>query len=168
MAPAFTLGVDFGTNSVRAVVVGCGDGRMVGTRVFNYPSGDQGVLLDPRDPHLARQNPADYLEGLRASVRGAIADAARDADFSADRVIGIGVDTTGSTPIPVDGHNRPLALDPERAGVLAAQAWLWKDHTGAEEARPSPGSPRRTHRSTSRRLAGRTPPSGSGRRSGTA
>ena len=134
MAPAYTLGVDFGTNSVRAVVVGCRDGRLVGTRVFNYPSGDQGVLLDPRDPHLARQNPADYLEGLRASVRGAIADAARDADFSADRVIGIGVDTTGSTPIPVDGHNRPLALDPKWAGVLAAQAWLWKDHTGAEEA----------------------------------
>jgi L-ribulokinase len=134
MAPAFTLGVDFGTNSVRAVVVGCGDGQIVGTRVFNYPSGDQGVLLDPRDPHLARQNPADYLEGLRASVRGAIADAARDADFSADRVIGIGVDTTGSTPIPVDGHNQPLALDPKWAGVLAVQAWLWKDHTGAEEA----------------------------------
>ena len=134
MAPAYTLGVDFGTNSVRAVVVNCADGRMVGTRVFSYPSGVQGVLLDAHDPHLARQNPADYLEGLRASVRGAIADAARDAEFSADRVIGIGVDTTGSTPIPVDAQNRALGLDPKWAGVLAAQAWLWKDHTGAGEA----------------------------------
>jgi L-ribulokinase len=134
MTPAFTLGVDFGTNSVRAAVVGCGDGRMIGTRVVNYPSGDQGVLLDAHDPHLARQNPADYLEGLRASVRGALAEAARDPEFSPDRVIGIGVDTTGSTPIPVDARNRALGLDPTWAGVLAAQAWLWKDHTGAEEA----------------------------------
>ena len=101
MSPAYTLGVDFGTNSVRAVVVACGDGRMVGTRVFNYPSGDQGVLLDPHDPHLARQNPADYLEGLRVSVIGALEDATRDGDFSPDRVIGIGVDTTGSTPMPI-------------------------------------------------------------------
>jgi L-ribulokinase len=134
MARAYTLGVDFGTNSVRAVVVDCADGRMIGTRVFNYPSGDQGVLLDPHDPHLARQNPADYHEGLRASVRGALEDARRDPAFSPDQVIGIGVDTTGSTPIPVDARNRALALDPRWAGVLAAQAWLWKDHTGAEEA----------------------------------
>ncbi len=63
MAPAFTLGVDFGTNSVRAVVVGCGDGRIVGTRVFNYPSGDQGVLLDPRDPHLAARIPPTTWKG---------------------------------------------------------------------------------------------------------
>jgi L-ribulokinase len=131
---AFTIGVDFGTNSVRAVVVDCADGRTVGTSVFDYPSGDNGVLLDPRDPHLARQNPADYLAGLAASVPGALADAARDQRFPADRVIGIGSDTTGSTPLPVDRHNRPLALDPRWRGNLAAQAWLWKDHTSADEA----------------------------------
>jgi len=134
MPAAYTIGVDFGTNSVRAVVVDCRDGRTIGTKVFNYPSGDQGILLDSRDPHLARQNPADYLEGLRESVTGALADAARHAAFSPARVIGIGVDTTGSTPIPVDAHNRALGLDPRWAGVLEAQAWLWKDHTGAEEA----------------------------------
>ena len=134
MTPAFTLGVDYGTNSVRTVVVDCRDGRMVGTRVFHYPSGDQGVLLDSRDPHLARQHPADYVEGLRASVTGALQDARRDDDFTCERVIGIGVDTTGSTPLPVDDHNRALGLDPKWAGHLAAQAWLWKDHTGAEEA----------------------------------
>ena len=134
MARAYTLGVDFGTNSVRAVVVDCADGRMIGTRVFGYPSGDQGVLLDARDPHLARQNPADYLEGLRESVRGAVADATQEPGFSPDRVIGIGVDTTGSTPIPVDAQNRPLGFDPRWAGEPAAHAWLWKDHTGAVEA----------------------------------
>ena len=134
MARAYTLGVDFGTNSVRAAVVDCADGRIVGTRVFNYPSGDQGVLLDARDPHLARQNPGDYLDGLRESVRGAVADASREPDFAAARIIGIGVDTTGSTPIPVDARNRPLGIDPAWAAQLAAHAWLWKDHTAAAEA----------------------------------
>jgi L-ribulokinase len=131
---AFTIGIDYGTNSVRAVVVDCSDGRTVGTRVFDYPSGDQGVLLDPKQPHLARQNPADYVEGLRASVSGALADADKEPGFSRDRVIGIGVDTTGSTPLPIDAHARPLALDPKWKNNLAAHAWLWKDHTSALEA----------------------------------
>ncbi|HSL23623.1 MAG TPA: ribulokinase [Vicinamibacterales bacterium] len=134
MAASYTIGVDYGTNSVRAVVVDCGDGRIVGTDVFGYPSGDQGILLDPRDPHLARQNPADYLEGLRGSVTGALAAVSSAPGFSRDRVIGIGVDTTGSTPLPVDARNRPLALDPRWRDTLAAYAWLWKDHTSAKEA----------------------------------
>ena len=67
-APAYAIGLDYGTNSVRAVVVDCADGRSVGSHVFSYPSGEQGILLDAKDPHLARQNPADYVEGLRASV----------------------------------------------------------------------------------------------------
>jgi len=132
--PAYTIGVDFGTNSVRAVVVDCADGRVAGTSVLDYPSGDQGVLLDPRDPHLARQNPADYMVGLDASVSGALAEAERQRGFVRTRIIGIGVDTTGSTPIPVDADNQPLALHPRLQANLAAHAWLWKDHTGAEEA----------------------------------
>jgi L-ribulokinase len=129
-----TLGIDYGTNSVRALVVGCDDGREVGTAVFDYPSGDHGILLDPKDPHLARQDPADYVAGLEASVRGALAAAEKTAGFSRGDVIGIGVDTTGSTPIPVDSRCRPLALDPRWKANLAAHAWLWKDHTGAAEA----------------------------------
>jgi L-ribulokinase len=132
--PGFVIGVDYGTNSVRAVVVDCASGRTVGTKVFDYPSGDQGILLDPKDPHLARQSPKDYVDGLKASVVCALAEAAREPGFSRDKVIGIGVDTTGSTPMPVDARNRPLALDPKWKDHLAAQAWLWKDHTGAEEA----------------------------------
>jgi L-ribulokinase len=134
MSSAYTIGIDFGTNSVRAVVVDCADGRERGTSVDDYPSGEQGILLDPRDPHLARQNPADYLAGLKTSVTAALDAAAQAPGFSRDDVIGIGVDTTGSTPIPVDASNRPLALDPKWRANLAAQAWLWKDHTGAEEA----------------------------------
>jgi len=130
----YTIGLDFGTNSVRAVVIDCSDGRTVGASVFDYPSGDHGVLIDTRDPHLARQNPADYIAGLEASVRDALVEAAGDDGFSPDAVIGIGVDSTGSTPMPVDARNQPLALDPKWRDNLGAHAWLWKDHTSADEA----------------------------------
>ena len=66
----FTLGVDFGTNSVRALVVRCSDGAEYGSRVVDYPSGAQGVLLDPKDGLLARQRPADYLFGLDGEHHG--------------------------------------------------------------------------------------------------
>jgi L-ribulokinase len=134
MAQAFTIGLDYGTNSVRAVVVDCADGREAGACVFAYPSGEQGVLVDRRNPHLARQHPGDYIEGLRESVAGALRAAEQDPAFSRARVIGVGVDTTGSTPLPVDASARPLALDPRWHDNLHAQAWLWKDHTAAEEA----------------------------------
>ncbi len=131
---AYTIGIDYGTNSVRAVVVDTADGTVLGTAVFDYPSGDQGVLLHPKDPHLARQNPADYIAGLHAAVTGALTEAGQTPGFSADGIIGLGVDTTGSTPLPVDANARPLALDPKWKGNLAAYAWLWKDHTSASEA----------------------------------
>jgi len=134
MARAFAIGVDFGTNSARALVVDCRDGAEAGTAVFDYPSGDHGILLDPREPHLARQDPADYVLGLEKSVDAALAAAEKKGGFSRGDVIGIGVDTTGSTPIPVDARGKPLALDPRWKGNLAAHAWLWKDHTGASEA----------------------------------
>lgn len=134
MAARYTVGIDYGTNSVRALVVNVEDGREVGTAVVNYPSGKEGILLDPKDPHLARQHPGDYLFGLERSVLDALAQARRDPDFSPDRVIGIGVDTTGSSPIPVDRHNVPLGIQPKWKDNLAAQCWLWKDHTSHREA----------------------------------
>jgi L-ribulokinase len=134
VARAFTIGADFGTNSVRAIVVDCADGRVLGVSVADYASGERGVLLDPRQPHLARQNPADYLDGLKAAVRGALEEAEAQPGFARDSVIAVGTDTTGSTPMPVDAANRPLALDARWRANLAAQAWLWKDHTGAAEA----------------------------------
>lgn len=131
---SFTIGIDYGTNSVRALVVDTADGRVAGTHVFDYPSGDHGVLLDPRRPHLARQNPADYVEGLRVSVTAALNAADGEPGFDRARVIGIGVDTTGSTPLPVDARAQPLAMDSRWTGNLAAHAWLWKDHTAAAQA----------------------------------
>jgi len=130
----FALGVDYGTNSVRALVVDLADGREVATHVYQYPSGEAGVLLDPRDPNLARQNPADYIEGFYRAVGGAVKAARADREFRPEHVVGLGVDTTGSTPLPVDRAGMPLALQPEFAHDLAAQAWLWKDHTSHAEA----------------------------------
>lgn len=130
----FTLGIDYGTNSVRALIVRCKDGAELGSAVFNYPSGHQGVLLDPKDHQLARQYPGDYLLGLEKSVTAALAVAKKTRGFSADKIIGIGVDTTGSSPIPVDAANRPLALDKKWRKNLHAQCWLWKDHTSVNEA----------------------------------
>lgn len=128
-ARRFAIGVDYGTNSVRALVVDVDSGDEVGSHVYAYPSGDAGILLDAKDPHLARQNPADYIEGFYVSVREAIVAAGDREGFAPGGVVGIGIDTTGSTPIPVDERGVPLALHDEFAGNLAAHAWLWKDHT---------------------------------------
>lgn len=126
--PKYSLGLDYGTNSVRALLVDVSDGTEVAMSVFNYPSGDAGVLLDPKDPNLARQNPQDYIDGFYATVK----DVIKGIDPS--DVIGIGVDTTGSSPIPVDRNNVPLAMLPEFKDDLGAYCWLWKDHTSHAEA----------------------------------
>ena len=130
----YSIGVDYGTNSVRALVVDTATGEEVATSVYDYPSGDSGILLDPADPNLARQSPADYIQGFCESVRNAVSEAANQDSFRADQVVGIGVDTTGSTPIPVNKDGVALGLLEEFKDNLAAQAWLWKDHTSHAEA----------------------------------
>jgi len=134
VARQFAIGLDYGTNSVRALIVDVRTGEEVGTAVYQYPSGDKGVLLDPKNPNLARQNPADYVEGFYRCVRAAIRNVPKKVGFSPDHVVGIGVDTTGSTPLPVDENGWPLAFQKRFANNLAAQAWLWKDHTSYAEA----------------------------------
>ena len=130
----YALGIDFGTNSVRALVVRCRDGAEAGSCVVDYPGGEQGILLDRTDHNLARQDPADILFGLEKSVRGALAAAKRRHGVSPGSIVGIGVETTGSSPIPVDRGNRPLALSARWKRNLSAQCWLWKDHTSWREA----------------------------------
>jgi L-ribulokinase len=129
------IGLDYGTNSVRCVIVDTADGRELGTCVYEYPTGEAGIILDPTDHNLARQNPADYLQGAQVTVAGAIA-AARQAEpaFESRDIVGIGVDTTGSTPLPVDRNGTPLAMLGQFQGNPNAHAWLWKDHTGYAEA----------------------------------
>jgi L-ribulokinase len=134
-AAAYALGLDFGTNSVRALLVDIHNGREVATSVFPYPGGKAGIILDSRNPDLARQHPADYLSGIEAVVRRTLAQARKkDRAFKPTRVVGIGVDTTGSTPIPVDKDGLPLCFKKEFSRNPNAMAWLWKDHTGFAEA----------------------------------
>lgn len=131
----YAIGLDYGTNSCRSLLVDLDTGEELGSVVFPYPSGTLGILTDPADPNVARQNPQDYLDGMVTIIKGALAQAAEShPGFDAGDVIGLGVDTTGSTPIPVNQAGTPLALTPEFADNLDAQVWLWKDHTGHAEA----------------------------------
>lgn len=134
MPNQFAIGVDYGTNSVRALVVDLASGAEIATEVWNYRHGEAGIMLDASDPNLARQSPADYIDGFFASVSGAVAKAGKVDGFDPENVVGIGVDTTGSTPIPVDANGTALALTEQFKNDLAAQAWLWKDHTSHAEA----------------------------------
>ena len=134
MNAKYTIGLDYGTNSVRALIVNVANGAEVAAAVWTYSHGTQGVILS-RDPNLARQHPADYVNGAEITIRQALATAKKSVKgFSARDVIGIGVDTTGSTPLPVDADGQPLAFQKKFASNPAAMAWLWKDHTGVNEA----------------------------------
>lgn len=134
MNSQFVLGLDYGTNSVRALLVNAATGEELADATWNYAHGTQGVILG-RDPNLARQNPADYLLGAEKTIREILKIARqKNADFSPLQVVGIGVDTTGSTPLPVDEKGEPLAFRDEFADNPNALAWLWKDHTSTTEA----------------------------------
>ncbi len=135
LVPEYAIGLDYGTNSVRGLLVDVQTGAEIASSVFPYPHGKAGILLDERDPDLARQHPQDYLDGAAAVITGVLTQA-RDArpDFAPAQVVGVGVDTTGSTPLPVDADGTPLALTPEFTANPAAMAYLWKDHTGYAEA----------------------------------
>lgn len=130
----FALGLDFGTNSVRALIVDVLNGEEIGSYVSNYQRGEDGIIVDEKDPHLARQNPEDYWEGMETSIRGALGKAKETKDFRPQDIVGVGVDTTGSTPLPVDEDGLPLSFHEKFRGNPNAMAWLWKDHTGFEEA----------------------------------
>ncbi len=106
---AYSIGLDYGTNSCRSLLIDLDSGKELGSEVFNYPSGKLGILTDPNDPNVARQNPQDYIDGCEKIIRGAIAQAQEnDPEFSSSKIISIGVDTTGSTVIPVDAAGSPL------------------------------------------------------------
>jgi L-ribulokinase len=130
----YTIGLDYGTNSVRCLVVNVANGAEVASAVWGYEHGTAGVILG-RDPNLARQHPADYLKGAEVTIKKALAAAKKAVrGFKPEQVIGVGVDTTGSTPLPVDANGQPLAFNKKFAKNPAAMAWLWKDHTSIAEA----------------------------------
>jgi L-ribulokinase len=133
------IGLDFGTNSCRSLIIDVGSGREVASHVFPYPSGKDGVIVDPADPNMARQNPADYVLAIEVTVKEALKKAGSAVPgFSPNDVIGIGVDTTGSSPMPVDANGRALCFNAKFKDDPAAMVWLWKDHTSYAEARILP------------------------------
>ncbi|MBN1807328.1 MAG: ribulokinase [Sedimentisphaerales bacterium] len=132
---AYTIGLDYGTNSVRSLLVDVTNGNELGTSVYEYETGEAGIILDSTDHNLARQNPADYLKGVEVTIKKVIAQARKaDKHFDTSRIIGIGIDTTGSTPIPVDENGTPLSMSERFKDNPNACAWLWKDHTSHAEA----------------------------------
>ncbi len=130
----YTIGIDYGTNSVRALLVDIDTGEEIASSAHEYDSGNKGVILDPANPLLARHHPRDYLQGLEVTVRSILENAKKTSGILREQVIGIGIDTTGSTPIPVDSHGKPLAFTDHFSNNLDAFAWLWKDHTSTAEA----------------------------------
>ena len=127
--PFYTIGVDYGTNSVRAIVVNCKNGQIISSSVFSYPHGENGIIVSD-DPNVSRQHPRDYIDGLENTISKALKDAAIDNEF----IRGIGIDATASTPIPLSRDGDALAFDSRFNNSLSALAWLWKDHTSFKEA----------------------------------
>lgn len=125
----FVIGVDFGTDSVRAILVDTADGTTIASEAYWYPRWEAGKYCDPYHNRF-RQHPADHLTGLELTIKGVVNASGVDPA----RVVGIGVDTTGSSPIAVDRLGKPLSLQPEFAENPNAMLILWKDHTAIEEA----------------------------------
>ena len=120
------IGVDFGSDSVRAVLVSSA-GDILGSHVHYYSRWSEGLYCDA-SKSIFRQHPLDYLEGIETALAGVLADADKSA------VRGIAIDTTGSTPCAVDASGTPLALTPEFADDPDAMFLLWKDHSSQAEA----------------------------------
>lgn len=127
---SYVIGIDFGTDSVRAVLINAGNGQEISQSVQYYTRWKQGKYCDPAQNQF-RQHPLDYLEGLETSIKNCLAQAPQIRPLE---IKGIAVDTTGSTPVAVDKHGTPLALLPGFEENPNAMFVLWKDHTAIEEA----------------------------------
>ena len=127
---SFVIGVDYGTDSVRAVLVNAANGNEVATSVFYYPRWKKQLYCNAANSQF-RQHPLDYIEGLEATITQCLQTVGKDV---AALVKAISVDTTGSTPIAVNKQGVPLSLLPEFAENPNAMFVLWKDHTSVKEA----------------------------------
>ncbi|NIG55920.1 ribulokinase [Chitinophaga sp. Cy-1792] len=130
MKTSYVIGIDYGTDSVRSIIVDAQNGREVATSVFHYPRWKDGLYCNPALSQF-RQHPLDYIEGLEASVKACLQQAGAEV---AKNVRAISVDTTGSTPVAVDETGTPLALLPAFKDNPNAMFVLWKDHTAIKEA----------------------------------
>ena len=126
----YVIGIDFGTDSVRSLLVDADNGREIAGSVFLYPRWAAGKYCNSSQNQF-RQHPLDYLEGLKETVLDALAKAPSGV---AENIVAISVDTTGSTPVAVDKNGTPLALTPGFEENPNAMFVLWKDHTATREA----------------------------------
>lgn len=126
----YVIGLDYGTDSVRALIVNTQNGAEVATHVFYYPRWKKGMYCDPSVSQY-RQHPLDYVEGLETAIKEALAQAGAKV---AQNIVGISVDTTGSTPVAVDRLGTPLSMLPEFQDNPNGMFILWKDHTANQEA----------------------------------
>jgi len=127
----YVIGVDYGSDSVRSVLVNATNGEEIASSVFNYPRWQKGLYCDPAVNQF-RQHPLDYTEGLTHTIKECIRKAGGESIAAA--VKAIAVDTTGSTPVAVNAAGTPLALLPEFQENPHAMFVLWKDHTAVKEA----------------------------------
>ena len=129
MDDQFVIGLDYGTDSVRALLVDA-RGREIASSVFTYPRWRDGLYCNATINQF-RQHPLDYIEGLEATIKSCISSAGKSV---AAKIKGISVDTTGSTPVAVDKRGTPLALLPGLEENPNGMFVLWKDHTSIREA----------------------------------
>ncbi|MHC1692876.1 MAG: ribulokinase [Sphaerochaetaceae bacterium] len=125
----YVLGADFGSDSVRVVVIDAADGSMAGSSVSYYPRWKAGLYCNPKRNQF-RQHPLDYVESFQEAVKQTLVEIPRIAS----KIRGICVDTTGSTPSLCDAEGTPLALLPAFAEEPDAMFILWKDHCAVKEA----------------------------------
>jgi len=127
----YVIGIDYGSDSVRSVIVDASNGAEISSAVYYYKRWQEGLFCQPSKNQF-RQHPLDYIEGLETTIKECIAKAG-DASIAAN-IKGIAVDTTGSTPVAVDETGTPLALTPAFENNPNAMFVLWKDHTSVKEA----------------------------------
>jgi len=126
----YVVGVDYGTDSVRSIIVNALTGEEIASSIHHYTRWKQQLYCDTSINQF-RQHPLDYVEGLENTIRGCIASAGAEV---AANIRAISIDTTGSTPVAVDASGMPLAMLPEFDNNPNAMFVLWKDHTAVEEA----------------------------------
>src|SRR3954467_10222577 len=128
MKSSYVIGVDYGTDSVRSVLIDAENGREIAYSVFLYPRWKEGLYCNPLLNQF-RQHPLDYIEGLEATIKECIEQSGVDAK----RIKALSVDTTGSTPVAVNENGEPLAMLPQFSENPNAMFVLWKDHTAVKE-----------------------------------